>query len=100
MESNALMGETRTNPLQDPIDSDAHLEARIDESIDESFPASDPPAVSLRDEPPSSPRIEAPEQSPRRSRSTRTLLLTVVPAVLTLGGIALARYLRQKRSSR
>jgi len=48
--------------LQSPVGSDAHLEERIDESLEESFPASDPPAVSLSDEPPSSPRIESPEQ--------------------------------------
>lgn len=32
----------------------ADLEKRLDEGLDESFPASDPPAVSLSDDPPKS----------------------------------------------
>jgi hypothetical protein len=30
----------------------AELEERLDEALDESFPASDPPAVSISDDPP------------------------------------------------
>jgi hypothetical protein len=96
------MSELPMSLLQSPVGSDGHLDERIDESIDESFPASDPPAVSLSDEPPRSPRIDPlPEDQSKAPRRGRTAtLLTVVPVVLSLGGVALARYLRRRRSDR
>jgi len=39
-----------------------HIERRLDEAIEESFPASDPPAVGLRDDPPVQPHEVEDEQ--------------------------------------
>lgn len=67
------------NPMNDAARMKSHVEDRLDEALDESFPASDPPAVSLSDEPPSVPRIDD-----HRGATGRKLLKHV------LGGGALA----------
>jgi len=73
-------------------ENDLHVDRRLDEALDESFPASDPPAVSLRDEPPAQPRVEAP--------ITRKSLLTKVLAggALAAAGVVVTRMLLRRSS--
>jgi hypothetical protein len=49
-----------------------HLDERLDEALAESFPASDPPAVSLPDEPPyKGARARAMPRKPKRVQGRR-----------------------------
>lgn len=100
------MSELPENPLERvcPPVSPRHVDERLDEAIEESFPASDPPAVSLCDEPPTSPRLEEPASKQgqadvpaARSVWSRVGSAAAVAAV-ALGGVALARFIKQRRS--
>jgi len=80
------MSEKPRDPSDDP--GIEHIEERLDEALEESFPASDPPAVSLSDDPPKAPRlvedareIEA-EVAPRK--------VTIFKRVLAGGALAAA----------
>lgn len=100
------MSELPENPMERvcPDVSPRHVEERLDEAIEESFPASDPPAVSLCDEPPASPRLEAPAS--KRSGADAPAVKSVwsrvgsaaAVAAVAIGGAALARFIRQRRS--
>jgi hypothetical protein len=74
-----------------------HIEARLDEALAESFPASDPPAVTLRDEPPAVPRIEDPAERPTSSFLKRALTSGAIAAA----GVVITRMiLRRTRHPR
>lgn len=75
----------------------AHVDQRLDEALEESFPASDPPAVSLRDDPPAVPRIED-----HAGASGRRLLRHVLSGgALAAAGVVVTRMIlrRSRRSS-
>jgi hypothetical protein len=76
---------------------DAHMDERLDEALDESFPASDPPAVSLHDDPPAAPRIDD-----HAGATGRRLLRHVLSgAALAAAGVVVTRMiLRRTRRSR
>jgi len=61
-----------------------HIERRLDEAIEESFPASDPPAVGLRDDPPVQPHEVEDEQFHAQGRKR------LVKRVLAGGALAAA----------
>jgi hypothetical protein len=73
-----------------------HVEGLLDGAIDESFPASDPPAVCLKDEPPAEPRLPGetlPGHPAKRlsSRKVRSLWRRVLPTALVVAaGTAVA----------
>lgn len=75
----------------------SHVDERLDEALDESFPASDPPAVSLSDEPPASPRIDD-----HAGASGRRLLRHVLGGgALAAAGVVVTRMiLRRSRRTR
>jgi len=106
------MSELRTDPLSQDAQARSaanadkkHVEDRLDQAMDESFPASDPPAVSLGDDPPAGPwpnGQELPGQSAKRCAkpTRRGHLLKVLPAaaIALVGvGIGLARLIKRRR---
>jgi hypothetical protein len=106
------MSELRTNPLAKDaqpgsvIEPDPkHLDALLDQAVAESFPASDPPAVSRGDHPPTRPwpaGQDLPGQSAKRcpQPTRRGHLRKVLPAaaIALVGvGVGLARLIRRRR---
>lgn len=75
----------------------AHVDARLDEALEESFPASDPPAVSLSDEPPAARRIDEPAAGFGRRLLTRVF----AGGALAAAGVVVTRMiLRRTRRPR
>jgi hypothetical protein len=106
------MSELRTDPLSQEAQARfaanaerKHVEDRLDQAVDESFPASDPPAVSLGDEPPARPWPEGqelPGQTAKRCPKSirRGHLRKVLPAaaIALIGvGVGLARLIKRRR---
>lgn len=105
------MSELPSNPLvtAEPVETAAsiaerqHVEERLDEAVDESFPASDPPAVSLHDDPPAKPWAtdeELPGRTAKRHTASASVrsskLRKVIPAAaVALVGLGLTRLLRR-----
>ncbi len=76
-----------------------HIERRLDEAIEESFPASDPPAVGLRDDPPIAPNRFAGDTllTPGRTRLVERVL---AGGALAAAGVFVTRMLLRRSTKR
>jgi hypothetical protein len=94
------LGRAPESTLAMSSEVDPHLDARLDEALKETFPASDPPAVSLSDDPPKVSRF--PEDHPPalpEAPTHRSLIQRVLTgSALAVAGVVVTRMiLRRKR---
>jgi hypothetical protein len=74
-----------------------HIDRRLDEALDESFPASDPPAVSLHDDPPAAPRVVDGDVAARPRRLVKRVL---AGGALAAAGVFITRMILRRSPKR
>ena len=80
---------------------DPHIEARLDEALEETFPASDPPAVSLSDDPPRVSRFpEDQAQDPTVPTHRRLIQRVLAGGALAVAGVAITRMILMRKRKR
>lgn len=79
-----------------------HVDRRLDEALEESFPASDPPAVSLKDDPPLVPHALArdADRSDPATRPRRLVRRILAGGALAAAGVFVTRMILRRSPKR